>query len=118
MTRAAMKTGFVERCGKLAELDRSFDLKFWQEQPAQARFDAAWELIVHAVQVKGGDVRQLRLQRSVEAFQRQPGQVSGHRWFAEAWPRRLEVDFDGFVDWHRRLKDGAKTIGACSSVTW
>jgi hypothetical protein len=30
-------------------------------------------LIVHAVQVKGGDVRQLRLQRSVEAFQRQPG---------------------------------------------
>jgi hypothetical protein len=68
-----MRTDFVERYGKLAELDRSFDLKFWQEQPAQARFDATWELIVHASRVKGGDVRQLRLQRSVESFQRQPG---------------------------------------------
>jgi hypothetical protein len=68
-----MRTGFVERYGKLTELDREFDLKFWQDQPAQARFDAAWELIVHAHRVKGGDVGQLRLQRSVETFQRQPG---------------------------------------------
>jgi hypothetical protein len=30
-------------------------------------------LIVHANKVKGGDVRQLRLQRTIEAFQRQPG---------------------------------------------
>jgi hypothetical protein len=67
-----MRTGFVERHGKLAELDRSFDLKFWQGQSAQARFDATWELIVHASRVKDSDVRQLRLQRSVEAFQRQP----------------------------------------------
>jgi hypothetical protein len=68
-----MRTGFVERHGKLAELDQSFDLMFWQDQSPQARFDAAWELVVHASKVKGGDVRQLRLQRSVEAFQRQPG---------------------------------------------
>ena len=67
-----MRTGFIERYGKLNELDREFDLQFWQGQPAQARFDATWELIIHAYRVKGGDVRQLRLQRSVEAFQRQP----------------------------------------------
>lgn len=73
LERAAMQTKFVERHGRLAELDRSFDIEFWQSQPAQARFDAAWELIVHANKIKGGDVRQLRLQRSVEAFQRQPG---------------------------------------------
>ena len=66
-----MRMGFVEQYGKLAELDRSFDLKFWQDQPAQARFAAAWELITHAYRVKGGDVRQLRLQRSVEAYGRQ-----------------------------------------------
>jgi len=65
-----MKSGFVERKGKLEELDRSFDLAFWQSQTPQARFDAAWELILHAWRVKGNDVRQLRLQRSVEAFQR------------------------------------------------
>ncbi len=66
-----MSENFMERRGKLEELDRSFDLKFWQAQPAQARFTAAWELIVFANQVKGHDVRQLRLLRAVETFQRQ-----------------------------------------------
>jgi hypothetical protein len=61
----------MERRGKLEQLDRSFDLAFWQAQPAADRFQAAWELIVHASRVKGIDVRQLRLHRSVEAFQRQ-----------------------------------------------
>ena len=65
------QTQFVERRGRIEDLDRSFDLKFWQEQTPQARFDAAWELVVHAAKVKGVDVRQLRLQRSIETFQRQ-----------------------------------------------
>ena len=65
-----MKRAFVERKGKISELDRSFDLKFWQSQSPDARFEAVWELIVHANKVKGKDVRQLRLQRSVENFQR------------------------------------------------
>ena len=67
-----MRTGVMERRGKITDLDRSFDLQFWQAQTAQARFDAAWELILHAWRVKGNDVRQLRLQRSTETFQRQP----------------------------------------------
>lgn len=67
-----MKAVFIERKGKIADLDRSFDLRFWQSQPPQARFDSAWELICHAWRVKGNDVRELRLQRTVEAFQRQP----------------------------------------------
>ena len=66
------RTNFVERRGKLKDLDRSFDLEFWQSQPPKARFDATWELIVHAMKVKGQDVRKLRLQRSVTNFQRQP----------------------------------------------
>ena len=65
-----IRTGFMERYGKLEEMDRSFDLAFWQAQSAEARFQATWELIVHANKVKGLDVRQLRLQRSVENFQR------------------------------------------------
>jgi hypothetical protein len=67
-----MQRVYTERKGKISDLDRSFDLDFWQAQPAEARFDAAWELILHAWLVKGNDVRKLRLQRSVEAFQRQP----------------------------------------------
>ena len=66
-----IRTGFVERRGKIEDLDRSFDLKFWREQTPQARFDATWEQIVYASRVKGIDVRQLRLQRSTETFQRQ-----------------------------------------------
>lgn len=67
-----MRTGVVERFGRLEELDRTFDLKFWQAQPEAARFAAAWELVVMAWSVKGNDVGQLRLQRTVESFQRLP----------------------------------------------
>jgi hypothetical protein len=66
-----MKTSFMERRGKIADLDRTFDLQFWQAQTSRARFDAAWEMIVFAWRMKGNDVRQLRLHRSVETFQRQ-----------------------------------------------
>jgi hypothetical protein len=65
------RTGFVEHKGRIEEMDRSFDVAFWQTQPPAARFAAAWELIIHAQKVKGQDVRQLRLQRSIESFQRQ-----------------------------------------------
>jgi hypothetical protein len=66
-----MRTGFIEKKGKLEDLDRSFDLLFWQSQPTDARFQAAWDLIVHASKVKGINVRQLRLHRTVESFQPQ-----------------------------------------------
>ena len=65
------RKGFVERKGKLGDLDRSFDLAFWQAQTPEARFRAAWDLVVHYAKVNKLDVRQLRLQRSVESFQRQ-----------------------------------------------
>ena len=67
---SVMKTDIVERRAKLEDSDRSFDLRFWQAQSPRARFDAAWELILHHAKVKGLDVRQLRLQRTVAAFQR------------------------------------------------
>lgn len=65
------QTDYHERRGKLESLDRSFDLEFWQAQSPEARFNAAWELVIHYARVKGLDVRQLRLQRSVENSQRQ-----------------------------------------------
>ncbi len=60
----------MERKGKLEDLDRSFDLQFWQAQTDTARFAAAWELVITAYKMKGKDARQLRLQRSAESFQR------------------------------------------------
>ena len=69
--RYFMKPNAMMRRGRIEDLDRSFDIQFWQNQTPQSRFAATWELIVHAWRVKGHDVRQLRLQRSVETFQRQ-----------------------------------------------
>jgi len=66
-----MRTGFTERKGRIEELDRSFDLKFWKAQKDSDKFAAAWELVVHSFIIKGKDVRELRLQRTVEHFQRQ-----------------------------------------------
>ena len=67
-----MRSGFVEKTGKIEDLDRSFDLQFWQAQSDGERFSAAWELVVQAFIIKGKDESQLRLQRTVEHFQRQP----------------------------------------------
>lgn len=64
------RSNVTERFGNLQDLDRSFDIEFWQAQDAKARFDATWELITHANRVKGKDVRQLRLQRTTEHFQK------------------------------------------------
>jgi hypothetical protein len=66
-----MREGMIERRGKLEDLDRSFDIEFWQAQTPQARLAATWELIVHAERVKGRDVSQLRLDRSIERYGRQ-----------------------------------------------
>jgi len=65
------KNWMVEKKGKINELDRSFDLAFRQSQTPQARNAAAWELIIHACRIKGIDIRQLRIDRSVEIYKRQ-----------------------------------------------
>ncbi len=63
----------IKNYGKLEDLDRSFDLQYWQAQPSAARFTAAWEMVEFAHQLKGKPARELRLQRSVENFQRISG---------------------------------------------
>jgi hypothetical protein len=60
----------MERRSRADEQDRSFDIEFWQRQDSNARFSAAWELIVFAHQRKGQDESELRLQRTVESIER------------------------------------------------
>ena len=63
----------MERMGKMKDLDRSFDLLFWQAQDTTARFRAAWELVVHYNRRQGRSEDELRLQRTVERLQRREG---------------------------------------------
>ena len=60
----------VERYGRLPEMDRSFDIAYWQRQGPEAIFEAAWELVVEAYSRHPGGENELQLQRTIESFQR------------------------------------------------
>ncbi len=60
----------MERKVRLDQMDRSFDVEYWQRLGPEAIFEAAWDLVVHAWKMKGRDPDELRLQRSVEAIRR------------------------------------------------
>ncbi len=70
MQNATNRREPMEGRGKLEDLDRSFDVAYWQAQGDCAIFAAAWELVVFAHRIKGLDERELELRRTVEAFQR------------------------------------------------
>lgn len=46
------------------------DVPYWQAQPDEKKFDAAWQMVIDAYAIKGEDIRELRLQRSVGGLQR------------------------------------------------
>jgi hypothetical protein len=58
------------RFGRIEEMDRSFDIEFWQRQGDAAIFRAAWELVELYCRDRGMNPDELRLQRSVETLQR------------------------------------------------
>ena len=60
----------MERYGRIRDMDRSFDIAYWQRQGDAAIFRAAWELVELYWPSQGRDPHELRLQRSVETFQR------------------------------------------------
>ena len=60
----------MARLIKATELDRSFDFLFWKEVGAEGRFAAAWQMISEINAIKGKDVGESRLQRSVQNIQR------------------------------------------------
>jgi hypothetical protein len=62
----------MERKGRIEDLDRSFDVEFWQRQGPAAIFAAAWELVEIHQHHLGRDPNTLRLQRTVERLQRTP----------------------------------------------
>ena len=68
---AGAQSDFVmERFGSLRETDRSFDIEYWQRQGDTAIFQAAWELVQLYHRDQGMELDELRLQRSLEHFER------------------------------------------------
>jgi len=56
----------MERYGKLTDMDRSFDVDYWQRLGPHAIFEAAWQMVVDVHSQKPGGADDLRLRRSVE----------------------------------------------------
>ena len=64
---------FVKK-GKISELNRDFDLNFWQAQSPGSRFQAAWGLVVdYHIGILGESEDKLRLQRSIVSVKRREG---------------------------------------------
>ncbi len=61
------------RVGNVEEMDRSFDIEFWQSHDDEAKFTAAWEMVVFAHALKGQKEDELRLQRTIESLERREG---------------------------------------------
>ena len=60
----------MARLVKAKDMDRSFDLLFWERVGAEGRFAAAWQMVLEANALKGKDIGELRFRRSVENIQR------------------------------------------------
>ncbi len=51
----------------------SFDIDFWQRLSDEQRMQAVWDLVVFNHELKGKNLNELRLQRTVETLQRGKG---------------------------------------------
>lgn len=60
----------MARLVKASEMDRSFDLLFWEKVGAEGRFSAAWAMVSEVQAIRGKDSAESRLQRSVQNIQR------------------------------------------------
>ena len=62
------------RLGRLGDDDdRLADYEHWDRLGDEARFQAAWDLVVQAYELQGKDPNELRFQRSVANLVKKPG---------------------------------------------
>jgi len=60
----------MARLIKATDMDRSFDLEFWEKVGAEGRFSAAWEMVLEVDAIRGKEKNEPRLRRSVQNIQR------------------------------------------------
>ena len=56
--------------GRIEDAPRFPDLEYWRAQSDEEKLRAAWEMVLDAHALKGEDLSESRLQRSVARFQR------------------------------------------------
>lgn len=63
----------TEWYGRVEEAELFPDLEYWSRQSDAAKLDAAWEMVIEAHRIKGEDVSESGLQRTVASLQRRAG---------------------------------------------
>lgn len=63
----------TEWYGRLEDAELFPDLVYWQAQDDKTKFDAVWEMVLEAHLIKGEDLRESRLQRTVGGLQQRTG---------------------------------------------
>ena len=64
-----MKKIWVHKAKNFKEAEE-FDIKFWRQAGAQARFTAAWSIIQDYFKMRGMDASKQRLRRTVQNIER------------------------------------------------
>ena len=59
------KRKFTEWYGKLEDAEKYPDVKYWRSLPHDVVFDTVWQMVVDAHAMKGEDLSESRLQRSI-----------------------------------------------------
>ena len=70
MPKQNTRKTLMARLVKAKDMDRSFDLLFWKRVRAEARFAAAWQVVSEVNAIKGKEIGESRLQRSVQNIKR------------------------------------------------
>lgn len=65
-----MMSEFVEAYKPIGDDEEGFDIAFWQKQGDEAIFDAVMQIIMDAELIRNGSVKELRMDRTVESYQR------------------------------------------------
>lgn len=58
--------------GRRKDAERYPDVAYWQSQPDEKKFEAAWQMVIEAYVLKGLDVSKSRMDKSVGGLRRFP----------------------------------------------
>jgi len=56
--------------GRIEGAERYPDVKYWQSQPDEKKFEVAWQMVIDAYATKGVDITTTRLNKSVGGLRR------------------------------------------------
>lgn len=67
------RQAITEWYGRLEDAEPYPDLEYWSRQSDSAKLEAAWEMVLEAHRIKGEDLSESRLQRTVASLKRRAG---------------------------------------------